>query len=546
MWKSLFSGLILTLALVLPAAGAAPGPELLRRQVELLRDGVALTVADQPVVAGDLVAALYERRGFALAWTDPVNRHSLLQAIKASAADGLSPADYHAKALEDMATRFAAGSLHAEGRLAFDILLTDAYFTLLNHLDHGKLEPTKTVDNWHLKRAMWGRDVVELVDEALAEGDVATLVDLARHRHPFYWTLRTALRHYSYLGSTGGWPMVPDGATLKPGMRDERVVALRRRLAHGGDYDGLSEVEPMLYDDGLAQAVRRFQARHGLAVDGAVGKETLAALNVPVEARIDQIRLNMERARWVLGAFDGEFILVNIAGAYVHVIKDEKVLWESRVIVGKPYTETPVFRADLRYLVVNPTWNVTTTIARQELFPKIRKDPGYLEKNNLDLIDSNGQRVDPATIDFTGRLPFRIVQRAGDDNALGKVKFMFPNQYNVYLHDTPRRDLFSRSRRTFSHGCVRVQHPLELAELLLSREPNWDPAALRAQVESGRTRTIPLSKPLPVLILYWTVDPDIGGDIRFHADVYGRDAPLLRALDAPLRVQPRRSSLARD
>lgn len=539
--KRLTYGLVLVLLLVGTAAAGDAGTELLRKRVELLRDGVALTVAGQTVVAADLVAALYERRGFALLWTDEVNRSALLQAVKASTADGLRPADFHASTLDPLARREGDGSLDADGRIDFDILLTDAYFTLLNQLDHGKLEPTKLDDNWHLKRAMWGRDVVELVDEALREGDVATLVDLARHRHPFYWTLRTALRHYTYLASTGGWPSVPEGPTLKPRMVDPRVVALRRRLARSGDYDGISETDPALYDEGLERAVRNFQDRHGLTVDGAVGKDTLAELNVPVAARIDQIRVNLERARWVLGAFDGEFVLVNIAGAYVNVIRDDKVLWESRVIVGKPYTETPVFRADMRYIVVNPTWNVTPTIARQELFPRIRKDPSYLEKNNLDLVDGNGERVDPLTVNFAGRLPYRIVQRAGDDNALGKIKFMFPNQHNVYLHDTPSRDLFSRSRRTFSHGCVRVQNPLGLAEVILGREPRWDAAAFHALVESGRTRTISLRQPLPVLILYWTVDPHVDGGVRFHGDVYGRDGPLLRALDTPYVPEGQRS-----
>jgi murein L,D-transpeptidase YcbB/YkuD len=539
--RRLISGLVLSLLLAVPAGADVAGFEPLRSRVELLRDGVELSIADRTIVAAPLVAGLYERRGFALVWTDPVDRLALLQAVMASAADGLRPADFHAEALAVLEQRAAAGSLDAEGRIGFDILLTDAYFTLLNQLDHGKLEPTKLDENWHLTRAMRGRDAVELVDEALRDGDVATLVDLARHRHPFYWTLRSALRHYNYLAATGGWPTVPEGPTLKPGMRDVRVVALRRRLARSGDYDGISVTDPALYDDGLAAAVRGFQERHGLAVDGAVGKDTLAELNVPVAARIDQIRVNLERARWVLGAFDGEFVLDNIAGAYVNVIRDDKVLWESRVIVGKPYTETPVFRADMRYIVVNPTWNVTPTIARQELFPKIRKDPSYLAKNNLDLVDGNGARVDPTTVNFAGRLPFRIVQRAGDDNALGKIKFMFPNQHNVYLHDTPRRDLFSRSRRTFSHGCVRVQNPLELAEAILRREPGWDPAAFQALVDSGRTRTINLRQPLPVLILYWTVDPHVSGDIRFHADVYRRDAPLLRALDAPFVPQGQRS-----
>jgi murein L,D-transpeptidase YcbB/YkuD len=516
-------------------AQVASAEELLRRHVELLREAGGLTIAGTAVVAATPVASFYEQRRFAPAWDDAAGRTVLLRAVGAAAFDGLRPEDFHATALADLGARVVAGGASTADRVAYDLLLTDALFTLIGQLSQGKVDPEALDAEWHLGRPIRGQDPVILAEEALREDEVAALIDRAGPHHPYYRTLKAALRHHWEIASGGGWQAVPEGPTLKPGTTDPRVVALRRRLARGGDYDGTSEVDPALFDDGLATAVRRFQTRHGLEPDGAVGKATLAALNVTVQERIAQIRVNLERARWVLPMFSGDFVLVNIAGFYVNVVRGNRLVWESRVIVGQPFHRTPVFRADMKYIVFHPTWNVTPSIARNELFPKLRKDPSYLAKANFDLVDGSGRRVDPATVDWSGRLPYRLVQRAGDDNALGEIKFMFPNRYHVYLHDTPRRDLFEKTSRTFSHGCVRVQNPFGLAEQILAAEPGWDAARIQQVRDSGRTRTVHLAQTLPVLILYWTVDPHLDGDIQFYPDVYQRDAPILAALDAPFR-----------
>ncbi|MEQ9641168.1 MAG: L,D-transpeptidase family protein [Alphaproteobacteria bacterium] len=536
--RALFLGLLLLVVGALPAWADAHG-ESLRRRVELLRDSPTPSVAETPLVAMEQVAALYERRGFVLLWEDDSNRRALVRAIAASVNDGLTPQDFHSVVLSQLAERMADAPPMAL-RIDFDILLTDALMTLLRQLRLGKVDPVALDANWHLDRAMLGSDLIELADQAQRDGDIAALVDKARLQHPYYHKLRTVLHDYIYLANDGGWTTIPDGPTLKPGMTGLRIAFLRHRLSFGTDYVPPQDADELFFDDDLEAAVKGFQARHGLEPDGVVGPNTLAALNVPVAERIAQIRVNLERARWVLRELGDELVMVNIAGGYVRLIRGEAIVWESRVIVGKPYHQTPVFRGDMRYLVVNPTWNVTASIAKNELFPKIRRDPGYLAQHNMDLVDGSGARVDPATVDFGGRLPYRIVQRAGEDNALGRVKFMFPNRHNVYLHDTPSRTLFERAQRTFSHGCVRVQNPFELAELVLGREPDFDLGAFNAIRASTATRTINLSRPLPVVLLYWTVDPHPSGDVYFYPDVYERDGAILKALDAPYVAFPRR------
>jgi murein L,D-transpeptidase YcbB/YkuD len=284
-------------------------------------------------------------------------------------------------------------------------------------------------------------------------------------------------------------------------------------------------------------AVRRFQARHGLAPDGAVGPATLAALNVPVATRIEQLRANLERARWIFYEPESEFLVVNIAGFQLYHLRRGDVVWRTRVQVGRPYRQTPIFRAEMTYLVVNPTWTVPPTIYRNDILPSVRRNPAYLASRNIDAFDASGERVDPATVDWSGRNPpYRLVQRPGPDNALGRVKFMFPNEHSVYLHDTPSRDLFDRDSRAFISGCIRVENPFELVEQLLGR--GWDRARIDEIIASGETTTVQMPEPLPVLLLYWTAEVTPDGIVEFFGDVYERDAALAEALDEPFRIDP--------
>lgn len=296
------------------------------------------------------------------------------------------------------------------------------------------------------------------------------------------------------------------------------------------------------YTAALEETVRSFQRRHGLEADGRVGPRTLAALNTPVRARIATLRVNLERLRWVYRDLEAEFLAVNIASFQAALVRGGEVVWRSRVIVGRPYRQTPVFKAEIQYLVLNPSWTVPPTILARDVLPALRRDPDYLARKGLQLLGPGGESMDPATLDWARlegrRFPGLVRQPPGPDNALGRIKFMFPNPYLVYLHDTPARALFDRTERTFSSGCIRLERPLELAALLLGGETGWDLAALQQAVEQGGTQRIDLPRPVPLMLLYLTAYPEADGRLVFPADVYQRDAALLEALDGPFVFSP--------
>jgi murein L,D-transpeptidase YcbB/YkuD len=270
---------------------------------------------------------------------------------------------------------------------------------------------------------------------------------------------------------------------------------------------------------------------------------TLEAVNVTVETRIDQIRVNLERARWVFHSVHGKFVLVDIAGFEVAVRQEDGLTWTCRAQVGKPYHETPVFRSDIKYLVFCPTWTIPPGILEEDTLPAVKRDPDYLAKRNINVIDRNGNVVDQASIDWSKYsaqdLPYALRQEPGPNNALGQIKFIFPNPHLVYLHDTPSKSLFDHTDRAFSSGCIRVEKPFELAELLLNDPEKWNQEEIKKAIESGKTRTVFLPVPVPVLLFYWTVEPFPNGEVHFKSDLYGRDEAILEGLNGEFRFRKR-------
>jgi murein L,D-transpeptidase YcbB/YkuD len=308
---------------------------------------------------------------------------------------------------------------------------------------------------------------------------------------------------------------------------------VRKRLRVTGDYAGPAS-DSCRYDPGLAVAVRAFQERHHLATDAVVGPATLAAMNISAAARVDQIRVNLERLRWSDSRAPRDRLLVDIAGQEVQLFRDDKPVWTSRVIVGRPERPTPVLRDQMEYIEINPRWTVPPTILKKDILPAMRRNPGYLKKKGLRVVTREGKPVSPGSVDWNtsaASFPYMIRQPPGERNALGQIKFMFPNRFSVYLHDTPHRGLFARPKRLYSSGCVRVQKPWELAELVLNDPKRWSREKLANMVASKRTRWIRLEKPLPVILTYWTADVGADGRVMFREDVYDRDPAVLRALD---------------
>jgi murein L,D-transpeptidase YcbB/YkuD len=342
---------------------------------------------------------------------------------------------------------------------------------------------------------------------------------------PQYLRLQAALDLYLQTAVDGGWPTVPDGETLAPGDRDPRIAALTRRLQATGDLERDGR-EFETYDDRLAAAVLRFQKRHGLGQDALVGPATLRAMNVPVEQRIAQLRLNLDRTARVFDSSPPNFVLVNVPAFTTYLYRDRRLAWTGRIIVGETEAETPLFESEIMSVVLNPSWAVPRSIASEELLPKIQQDPAFLSRGGFDVLDPAGAPIDASQIDWASlhrdNFPYTLVQRPGPVNELGRVKFMIPNPYDVCMHDTPGKYLFALDSRAFSHGCIRLDRPLDFAAEVLAAE-NWSREQIDARLATQRTETIPLQSPLPLIVTYLTASVDGNGTVYFYRDIYGMD-----------------------
>ncbi len=483
-------------------------------------------------------ARFYQTRELSLAWTGPANVHlynDLILAVRSAASHGLDPADYHLALLE------AADPQNAD--LDLDEVATDAYLTLAAHLLSGRLNPVTIEPDWTAARR--GRDLVAYLQAALGNDAIAESLEALAPDQPGYHALREALIRFETIAAAGGWPHVDAGPTLRPGDRGPRVAQIRARLEATGDLAALPPVtdeatpptDPELFDPALDAAIRIFQRRASLDPDGVVGALTLVQLNTSAEERVIQIRANLERWRWLPEDLGRRHIRVNIADFSLEARNDGIVEQRHDVIVGRLYRRTPVFSASMTYFVINPWWETPPSLAARDKLPAFRADPGAVTRLGFQVIDRSGALVDPATIDWASvpasGFPYRLRQSPGPLNALGEVKFMFPNPHNVYLHDTPTRGLFAQTRRDFSSGCVRVRDPLQLAEWVAAESPNMTPARLQAIAAGNDETRIALSRAIPVHILYWTAVLDSDTGVRFVNDVYDRDTVLIAALDSP-------------
>ncbi len=534
--RSLWIAFVLVVATVAEADTSSQAA--LERLIEQFRADGSLAIGESQIAAVKLIPAVYERRDYAPAWVSDASADAVMEAIRYSYDQGLDPDDYHWQAIKDLRNRVAAGA-GPEAAAQLEILLTDAVVRLAYHASFGKVVPGELDPNWNFDRRLHIPDPVTELGNVIGTTDLRSAIREHFDAPVFYHRLREGLARYRQIAAEGGWPTVPPGPTLKLGMTSDRVVTLRERLQRTGDLADAPADDPGLFDATIKQAVITFQDRHGLGPDGAVGPATLAALNVTAEQRIDQIRVNLERIRWVYRELPSDYVITDIAGFHVYLVRDGEFVWQARAQVGKPYRNTPVFRDYIRYLEFNPTWTVPPTILREDILPRLKRDPGYLAERNMEVLTFSRQPVDASTIDWQSvsadHFPYLLRQGPGPDNALGRVKFMFPNAHAVYIHDTPSKGLFARSERTFSSGCIRVERPFELAELVLDDPARWDPQGIQQVLDSMRTQRVNLKEPLPVLILYWTAEADAQGRVHFRKDVYGRDAPVLEALEGEFR-----------
>ncbi len=499
-----------------------------------------------------LTQQFYERRGFAPAWikgNDPrAHMEELFTALSAASHEGLDPDLYNVRLLEERRQDARKGFLTKKGfdpaeAGSLDAWLTYLYMRYALDLADGLSDLAHADPKWHIKPEQF--DPAGHLEKALEGNAVeASLTELAPDTVQ-YRALRKGLADHKAQAAGGGWPAVPAALKLRPGQRSPHVRVLAKRLAASGDYSGAvpGEKDAAVYGSPLQDAVKRFQRRHGLAEDGIVAGGVVAEMNVPLDKRIGQIELNLERWRWLPRDLGERHILVNIPEYRLEVWEGNLVPLSMRVVVGKEDTPTPIFNDEMTHLVFSPYWNVPSSIAEGETLPEILKDPGFLERANMEVVDPDGTVVSPASIDFSDAARYRFRQRPGADNSLGLVKFMFPNQFNVYLHDTPADSLFARVSRSFSHGCVRLEQPLALAQYVLRDQPEWTRDRMEEAMHAQEERTVKLRSPMPVYLAYWTARVSADGLMQFRKDLYGIDRHQ-RGLLADRLVRLRKSAAA--
>jgi murein L,D-transpeptidase YcbB/YkuD len=485
----------------------------------------------------DLAAQFYASRQFRPAWTDGHRflpyALELLRALHGAATQGLRPEEYHLQDLWDGSRDAESqGPLDPETWAWQDVLLTDAFLTLGDHLLRGRVDSGEVDVEWESETRR--TDLTEVLGEALAACRVREALEALAPSDPGYQGLREALVRYRAIAASGGWEALGQLPTLHPRDRSPAVYSLRRRLCAEGYL--LSAAGPPVMDEALVLAVQAYQARNGLAPDGVVGCTTRAALDVPAAARTAQIEASLERWRWRGPVRATRHLRVNIPAFRMEAVEQGRSVLEMAVVVGTPENPTPVFSGRMTHLVLNPSWNVPPAIAREEFLPQLRRDPLHFAKRGFQVLRgwSPEAAVNPESVDWTAAsldrdgLHFR--QNPGPENALGRIKFLFPNRFHVYLHDTPARGLFTKARRDFSHGCIRVAEPVRLAEYLLARDRRWDATSLQEALAQGEERTVLLTEPVLVRVEYITAWADESGAVNFRADIYGQDERLVERL----------------
>ena len=474
----------------------------------------------------------YAAREFKPAWIEGTaprpHMADLMKALWSADHEGLDPQLYNVSLLDQRRQEASKGFLNAKGfepqeAGALDVWFTYLYLQYSSDLADGLADLSRADPTWQIRTEKF--DARARLEKALEHNDVAdSLIELTPDNEQ-YRALRKALGDYRAHAAAGGWPRVPQ-VKLKPGARSTAVPLIAKRLSASGDFSGSVPAEGAAaeYAGDLVDAVKRFQRRHGLADDGMIGPAVVAEMNVPVEARIAQTQLNLERWRWLPRELGDRYILVNIPEYRLEVWEGEKVPLAMRTVVGKQDTPTPIFNDEMTHIVLSPYWNVPPDIVEGETLPAVLRDPGFLERQNMEVLDASGKPVDPRSIDLADPTKYRFRQRPGADNSLGLVKFMFPNQFNVYLHDTPADSLFGRASRSFSHGCVRLEQPLALAQYVLADQPEWTREKIEEAMHSGEERHVKLKKPIPVYLGYWTARVSPDGILQFRKDIYGVDA----------------------
>ncbi len=497
--------------------------ERIRQKVENLPVFKALN-KEYEIFCIPSVREVYLRNEFNPFWSNEAKVNELIDIIKNCEAEGLHPEDYH---LSDILEIKQVNS--NETRANLDIICTDAFLLYCSHLLSGKTNPETIDPEWHVIKT--DTNPVKYMFE-LNSKSLQAIISSLKPKNANYALLQDRLILFREQSAKEVSWKIQRGPVIRPGMDDNRIPQIREVLLLLKDYSEGKDMESTTYDESLKQSVIRFQQRHGLEALGTIGDQTIEMMNIPLEERMRTIVVNLERLRWLPQEVPNYYLTVNIVNFELDVVVDNVVMRNHKVIVGKEYRKTPVFSSTMQYLVLNPTWTVPPTILTKDVLPEVRKNKSYLTQKNIFVYNKSGNKLNIDSIDWRkdNVLDFTYRQEPGKSNALGAVKFIFPNKFNVYLHDTPSRELFDKTERAFSSGCIRVENPLELAEFLLRDKEGFSLKELQRIVETSKTVTVILKSLPEVYLLYLTTWVDNSGLINFRKDIYNRDQRLYNAL----------------
>lgn len=475
----------------------------------------------------------YKQNNFRPLWINEHNRQELLTILENAYFDGLSPEDYHVDYIHKNVIKYRGRYNDPYHIAVADIIMTDALLSFRFHLINGKLNQKSLQAMWSDTSTVITDDILYPLHRSLTNKTLAQWIDESRPKLKRYEELKSLIIKYDSIHDSGGnlEKLKYPGFSIKPGDSIPEVTALKKHLIANA-YSSLDTNST--FNDELEEAIKDVQILNGIEADGVAGKDTYRAINITIRERLDILRVNMERLRWLNNQLPEDYLIVNIASFYLHLVRNDTINHYCRVVVGKNHKQTPTFRANVSHIVINPSWHIPYSITSQEILPKLKKDKNFLQDRNMILFQNN-KSINPNTVNFNqytaNNFPYAIVQQPGSRNALGKVKFMFASPYAIYLHDTPSKSLFNRSERAFSHGCIRVEKPFELAELLLN-DPNYNLKKIKRIVASNSTQAIFLKERIPIILTYMTCDDNKDdGRISFYKDIYGRDARILDALE---------------